>query len=125
MRTHNLFISHSWSYPNQYDNLVRLLRARSYFTFKDYSVPRTDPIHNAGTDAKLREAIRNKMAPCGVVLILAGVYASYSKWIDKEIALAGKRFRSTETDHRHRAVGKRKNIRACQGGGRPNRQVEH
>ena len=88
MRTHNLFISHSWSYPNQYDNLVRLLRARSYFTFKDYSVPRTDPIHNAGTDAKLREAIRNKMAPCGVVLILAGVYASYSKWIDKEIALA-------------------------------------
>lgn len=88
MKTHNLFISHSWSYSDQYDGLVRLLKARNYFRFKDYSVPRNDPIHNAGSDAKLREAIRNKMAPCGVVLILAGVYASYSKWIDKEIALA-------------------------------------
>jgi len=88
VKTHNLFISHSWSYSDQYDGLVRLLKARTYFRFKDYSVPRNDPIHNAGTDARLREAIRNKMAPCGVVLILAGVYASYSKWIDKEITLA-------------------------------------
>ena len=88
MRTHNLFISHSWSYPDQYDRLERLLRERSYFRFKNYSVPRSDPIHNAGTDAQLREAIRSQMAPCGVVLILAGVYASYSKWIDEEITLA-------------------------------------
>ena len=68
MRTHNLFISHSWSYSDQYAGLERLLRARSYFRFKDYSVPRNDPIHNAGTDAQLREAIRNKMAPCGVAI---------------------------------------------------------
>ena len=88
VKTHNLFISHSWSYADQYDRLVRLLQARTYFRFRDYSVPRNDPIHNAPTDVKLREAIRNQMAPCGVVLILAGVYASYSKWIDKEIALA-------------------------------------
>jgi len=32
------------------------------------------------------------MAPCGVVLILAGVYASYSKWIDIEIDLAQDEF---------------------------------
>ena len=88
MKTHNLFISHSWSYSKQYDRLVSLLQERSYFRFKNYSVPRNDPIHGAGTDAKLREAIRIQMAPCGVVIILAGVYASYSKWIDKEIALA-------------------------------------
>lgn len=28
------------------------------------------------------------MSPCGVVLVLAGVYATYSKWIDIEIDLA-------------------------------------
>ena len=33
------------------------------------------------------------MTPCGVVLILAGVYATYSKWIDEEIALAQHGFR--------------------------------
>ena len=88
MRTHNLFISHSWSYSDQYDRLERLSRERSYFRFKNYSVPRNHPIHNVGTDAQLLDAIRSQMAPCGVVLILAGVYASHSKWIEKEITLA-------------------------------------
>ena len=92
MRIYHLFISHSWSYSDAYDKLVDLLRARSFFKFSDYSVPRDDPIHNAGTDAKLRAAIREKMASGSVVLIMAGVYASYSKWIDKEIDLAVKSF---------------------------------
>lgn len=92
MRTHHLFISHSWNYSDAYDRLVDLLRSRGYFSFKNYSVPRNDPIHDAGTDAQLREAIRRQMAPCGVVLILAGVYATYSKWIEKEIRLATRGF---------------------------------
>ena len=58
MRTYHLFISHSWNYSDRYDGLLQLLRARKYFEFADYSVPRDDPIHHAGTDAKLREAIR-------------------------------------------------------------------
>ena len=88
MRTHHLFISHSWAYGRQYANLVGLLRQRPYFQFKNYSVPRDDPIHNARSVAALRAAIKQKMAPTGAVLILAGVYANYSKWIDKEIDLA-------------------------------------
>ena len=92
MRTHNLFISHSWNYSDSYTRLVALLRERPYFEFKNYSVPRNDPIHNAGTDVQLLDAIRRKMAPCGAVLILAGVYATYSKWIDKEIKLAARGF---------------------------------
>ena len=88
MRTHPLFISHSWTYGSQYKNLVKLLRARPYFRFKDYSVPRDDPIHGARSVAALRAAIQQKMAPTGAVLILAGVYATYSKWINEEINLA-------------------------------------
>ena len=88
MKTHNLFISHSWSYSDQYSQLVALLRKRKYFRFRDYSVPQNDPIHNARTDAKLRSAIKGQMKPASVVVILAGVYATYSKWIDIEIDLA-------------------------------------
>ena len=87
MKTYNLFISHSWRYSDQYDRLVNLLRERGYFAFRNYSVPPDDPIHGAGNDAQLRRAIRNHMAPCHVVLILAGVYASYSKWINIEIGI--------------------------------------
>ena len=88
MRTFNLFISHSWSYEDSYDGLIALLKKRPYFRFRDYSVPQNDPIHNAGTDAELREAIQRQMRPCSVVIIIAGVYATYSKWIKKEIDLA-------------------------------------
>ena len=88
MKTYNLFISHSWSYSDAYDRLTNLLSGRGYFAFRDYSVPRDDPIHSAGTDAQLRQAIRNHMTPCHVVLILAGVYATHSKWINIEIDLA-------------------------------------
>ena len=88
MKTQHLFISHSWAHSDAYERLVRLFNERPYFRFKDYSVPRDDPIHNARTIAGLRAAIRQQMAPCGVVLILAGVYATYSKWIDEEVTLA-------------------------------------
>lgn len=94
MRTHNLFISHSWSYSDSYDRLVDLLDSRDYFSYRNYSVPRHDPIHNAGTIVQLREAIRRQMQPCGVILILAGVYATYSKWIKEEISLAQSGFQT-------------------------------
>lgn len=87
MKTHNLFISHSWAYSDNYDRLINLLRGRGYFNFRDYSIPKDDPVH-VGTDKALSEAIQNKMQPCGIVIVLAGVYASYSKWIDKEIKIA-------------------------------------
>ena len=88
MRTFNLFISHSWDYSDAYDRLTNLLKGRGYFAFRDYSVPRNDPIHRAGTDTQLGQAIRRHMAPCHAVLILTGVYSTYSKWINNEIYLA-------------------------------------
>ena len=88
MKTYNLFISHSWSYSDQYHGLEKLLQQKQYFYFKNYSVPKNDPIHTSGTDRELRDAIERKMRPCSVILILAGLYASYSKWIDKEIDIA-------------------------------------
>lgn len=88
MNTYNLFISHSWAYSDAYDKLVNLLHTRPYFDYKNYSVPKDDPIHTNGTDNELYKAIRNKVDFCDVVIILAGVYSSYSKWIDKEIKIA-------------------------------------
>lgn len=86
--TYNLFISHSWAYSDSYENLVRLLDAKLYFDYRNYSVPKNDPIHNANNDYQLREAIRAQMQHASCVLILAGVYATYSKWINIEIDLA-------------------------------------
>lgn len=97
--TYNLFISHSWSYSDQYNGLVRLLDANPYFSYKNYSVPKNDPIHNAPYQYQLKEAIRRQMQPASCVIIMAGVYSSYSKWINIEIELAkemGKRIIAVE-----------------------------
>ena len=87
-KVYNLFISHSWSYGDAYDKLIKMLRAKPYFQFRDYSVPRDDPIHNAPTSPELYEAIQRQMRPCHVVLIMAGKYATYSTWIKREIKIA-------------------------------------
>lgn len=86
--TYNLFISHSWAYSDAYRKLVSLLNNAPNFSYKNYSVPKDDPIHNAIYDYQLRAAIRNQMQHASCVIILAGVYASYSKWIKIEIELA-------------------------------------
>lgn len=87
-KTYNLFISHSWSYSDQYNGFVDLLNKDSSFTYKNYSIPKNDPVHTNGTDKELKEAIKNKIAPSSIVIIMAGVYSTYSKWIDKEIDIA-------------------------------------
>jgi hypothetical protein len=91
-KTYNLFISHSWTYSDAYEKLIGLLDNDSNFSYKNYSVPKDDPIHTKGTDKELYQAIKNQMSSCSVVLILAGVYASYSKWINKEIIIAQEEF---------------------------------
>lgn len=91
-KTYHLFISHSWSYSDQYNGLVKLLEKDSSFTYKDYSIPKDDPVHTGDSDEVLYEAIKNKISRSSIVLILAGVYSSYSKWIDKEIEIANNEF---------------------------------
>ena len=85
---YNLFISHSWAYSYAYYRLVDMLNAKPYFEYRNYSVPKSDPIHNATSTQQLREAIRKQIQPASCVLILAGVYSTYSKWINIEIELA-------------------------------------
>ncbi len=85
---YNLFISHSWTYSDAYNKLVALLDDVKYFSYKNYSVPKDDPIHNANNSKELYDAIKQQVRYASVVIILAGVYSSYSKWIDKEIEIA-------------------------------------
>lgn len=92
LNTINLFISHSWSYGDAYTRLYSLLNNRPYFAFKNYSVPKDDPIHNAPTSRALYEAIKRQMAPCHVIIIMAGKYATYSQWIQNEIKIAKSEF---------------------------------
>ena len=87
----HVFISHSWSYSGHYDKLAEWIfeekwsSGQASINFCDFSVPKNDPIHNAPTQKKLREAIYAKISRSHVIVIPTGMYANYSDWIQKEI----------------------------------------
>lgn len=83
LKNYKLFISHSWAYSANYKKLCSLLDGASNFVYSNYSIPKDDPVHTK-SDTVLYEAIKQKITFCNAIIILAGVYSSYSKWIDKE-----------------------------------------
>jgi len=87
VKTRYLFVSHSWTYARQYYNLIRLLKRRPYFAFKNYSVPASDPIQNARDREALYRQLEHQVRPCQLAIVLAGVYASYSPWIERELEI--------------------------------------
>lgn len=83
---YRIFISHSWTYSEQYDKIEEFLRQEGV-CYYNHSVPKNDPVHAKSTE-ELRSAIEAKIKGCSCVIVLAGVYASYSKWINIEIEMA-------------------------------------
>lgn len=87
----HVFISHAWAYSNHYDTLEKWIFQEPWsvgqasLNFHDYSIPRNNPILNVTSTTALQAAIFNQIARSHVVVIPSGMYASYSKWIQKEI----------------------------------------
>lgn len=96
MSTHQIhvFISHSWSYSGHYATLSKWIFGEPWsvgpasLDFRDYSVPKDDPIHNVPNTKALTEAIYKQVGRSHIVIIPMGMYANHSKWIQKEIDAA-------------------------------------
>ena len=89
LRQYDVFISHAWKYNNQYYNLTELLNEYPYINFKNYSVPEHDHIlFNTTND--LYKQLDEQIKQSSVVLLIAGKYIKYRKWIQEEIKLAKK-----------------------------------
>jgi hypothetical protein len=90
----HIFISHSWANSGHYDTLSAWIfdekwsSGQASLDFRNYSVPKDDPIHDADNDAQLKQAIYAQVAYSHVLVIPTGMYANYSKWIQKEIDAA-------------------------------------
>ena len=64
----HVFISHSWTYESHYNTLSSWIfdekwrSGQASLDFRNFSVPKDDPIHNARNDKQLRDAIFNQIA---------------------------------------------------------------
>lgn len=83
-KTHRLFISHSWKYSDQYETIIGWFNKASYFNWINYSIPITNPV-DFDSKNELKQKITNKINQVNCVVILAGMYAAHSEWIDYEI----------------------------------------
>lgn len=81
---YHIFISHAWDYSAPYDTLVKWINNAPYLSWDNYSVPIDKPI-DAKSKRELQQKITNKIALSNVVIVLSGMYAAYSEWIDYEI----------------------------------------
>ncbi|WP_090572316.1 TIR domain-containing protein [Nitrosomonas sp. Nm33] len=91
IRQTHVFMSHSWAHSNHYDTLAKWVFEDKWRVgqaspdFRDFSVPKNDPIHNVNNDRQLKEALYDKISRSHVLVIPTGMYTNYSKWIQKEI----------------------------------------
>ncbi len=87
----HVFISHAWAHSHHYSTLYEWIFngnwsvGQASLRFLDYSVPKHDPIHNAENDLQLKRAVFDKISRSHVIVIPTGMYASHSKWIQKEV----------------------------------------
>ena len=87
LKTYDVFVSHAWSYHDDYYRIVRFLNDAPLFTWRNYSVPEHDPLE-LPTIKALKEQLRRQIRPVNIVLILAGMYVAHSDWIKFEIDFA-------------------------------------
>jgi len=88
-----IFISHAWSYNEHYLTLVKWFNEEPNFSWRNCSVPSHDSLPDK-THRGLAEGMSRQIAPAQVVLLLGGMYAAYSDWIQYEITEA-KRMKKT------------------------------
>lgn len=82
-----LFISHAWHRHEGYDRLLSFLDDAPNFIYSNYSVPSDRAFENMAA-YQLEEQIKQQIRPVSTVIILGGLYVSYSKWIQFEIDFA-------------------------------------
>jgi hypothetical protein len=112
----NIFISHSWEHSQDYANLKNLLDNRGYFYYRNHSVPLEDPFY--GNRTLIWDQITNNIKWSSIVILIAGVYATYSGSMKREIDIArqyckpilaviprGNEYASSLRYHANRVVG--------------------
>lgn len=87
LKNRMVFISHAWGYSDHYNTIVSWLNNAPNFSWSNCSVPSTNALPDK-TSAGLSRGMTRQISPAQVVLILGGMYAANSAWIEYEISEA-------------------------------------
>lgn len=94
MKNYHIFISHAWRYNDDYYKIVQWLneaKSAKRLNWSNFSVPEHDPFISPTSHFgknTLKGLLDKQINPASVVIIIAGMYAAHSEWIDYEIEKA-------------------------------------
>lgn len=83
-KEYKLFISHSWDHDDVLQNLKNLIDSRGYFPATYTQIEKDCPI-DSDKAWVIKANITKRLQESDVVLAIAGVYASYSEWMQWEM----------------------------------------
>jgi hypothetical protein len=83
-KTYHIFISHSWQNSEALEGLRKLLNDRGYFNVEFEEVSKDEPI-NSTNAYYIKRRLAEKIGNSNIVIGLAGMYASYSDWMEWEL----------------------------------------
>lgn len=84
LKNRMIFISHAWRYSEHYNKIVQWFNEAPNFSWSNCSVPSDDALPDK-TSKGLSAGMTRQINPSQVVVILGGMYAAHSKWIEYEI----------------------------------------
>lgn len=84
LKNYHILISHSWSYSKQYNTIVGWLDEALNFKWSNHSVSLDNPL-DTKTKSALKEQLTKQIRGCNAIVVVSGMYALYSEWIDYEI----------------------------------------
>lgn len=90
-KVYHVFISHAWTYNEDYYRLVKMLNDAPNFKWKNYSVPSHDPLLDPNSPRgkiQLLNELKEQIRPVHCVLVISGMYVNHREWIQKEIDIA-------------------------------------
>lgn len=87
LHNYRLFISHAWRYSERYQRAIDFINQAPHFSWTNYSVPTNRKFEQMSRPA-LEEELRQQIRPVQCVVVLAGMYAAHSDWIQFEIDYA-------------------------------------
>lgn len=89
MRTqYDIFISHAWSYDDRYKGIINLLDSDPSFKYRNYSVPKHDPLVDPSTaigKRVLEDMLSEQIRQCSCFILASGMYVYHKEWIQIEI----------------------------------------
>lgn len=87
LKNRMVFISHAWQYNEHYWTIVKWLNEAPNFNWSNCSVPSHDSLPDK-TSTGLARGMTRQINPSQVMILLGGMYAAHSSWIDYEISEA-------------------------------------